>query len=114
MKITKVLLEIESMASWCLSTMVGVMIKTLHLRVEESHLILAQKKSSASRKARAPELTPFTRLQYLRSNNISRTSFVWTRDTLFYGETMTQLEHSYCQLSTECARGKPTVRVKKT
>ena len=47
MKITKVLLEIESMVSWCLSTMVGVMIKTLHLRVEESVHILAQKKSSA-------------------------------------------------------------------
>ena len=47
MKITKVSLEIESMASWCLSTMVGVMIKTLLLRVEESAHILAQKKRSA-------------------------------------------------------------------
>ena len=44
---TKVLSEIESMVSWCLNTMVGVMIKILHLKVEESPFILAQKKNLA-------------------------------------------------------------------
>ena len=102
------------MVSWCLSTMVGVMIKILLLRVEESPHILVQKKNLESKKALAQEPFPFMKLQYLKSNNINQTFFAWTKDILYCGEIMTHQELSYYQSSTECVLEKLTVRAKKT
>ena len=102
------------MASLCSRTILGVTMKILHQRVEELAPILAQRKSSASKKARTPGHTPFIKVQYSKLRDSSQTSFAWTRDNLFYGETTTHLEHSYFQSSTECAKGKHTVRAKRT
>ena len=112
-KTMKVSSEIVSTENLYSRTIHGVMLKIFHLKVDELHPTLAQRKSSALRKARTPEFILFIKALNMKLSNTNQTLFVWTRDTLFYGEIMTHREHSYCQSNIECVKGKHIVKVKK-